>query len=118
MAVDSTFEFEKRRNRPVRYDRELMGTTIRAMQRVGEIRSRREQMFYERRMKDARKESVKADKVELKSSIELLVPAAADKEKVLLNVVETQKLKTAAKNQSKAAQKAAKAAKESADMDE
>jgi len=109
MAVDSTFDFEKRRNRPVKYDRELMGTTLRAMQRVAEIRTRREEMFYERRMRDARKDQIKADKVELKSNIELLVPAAADKEKVLLNVVEAAKAKATAKK-AKAAARAAGAA--------
>ena len=59
-------------------------------------------MFYERRMKNAHKQQTKADKVELKQNIELLVPAAANKEKVLLNVVEKAKLKTKAK-QAKAA---------------
>ncbi|KAJ2841094.1 ATPase-activating ribosome biosynthesis protein, partial [Coemansia erecta] len=33
MAIDSTFEFEKRRNVPVRYDRDLMSTTLKAMKR-------------------------------------------------------------------------------------
>lgn len=74
-----------------------MGTTLRAMQRVGEIRSRREEMFYQRRMKDAHKQETKASKIELKENIELLVPAAGDKEKVLLNVVEAAKLKSATK---------------------
>ena len=97
MSVDATFDFEKRRNRPVKYDRELMGTTLRAMQRVGEIRARREEMFFERRMKDAKKQQIKEAKVELKESIELIVPAAANKEKVLLNVVETAKIKAAAR---------------------
>ena len=103
MQVDTTFDFEKRRNRPVKYDRELMGTTLRAMQRVAEIRTRREEMFYQRRMKDAHKEKTKADKVELKTNIELLVPAAADKEKVLLNVVEKAKEKAAVKAKKAAA---------------
>jgi large subunit ribosomal protein L24e len=83
-----------------------MGTTLRAMQRVAEIRTRREEMFYERRMKDAHKAETKAMKVELKANIELLAPAAADKEKVLLNVVAAAKAKTAAKK-AKAADRAA-----------
>ncbi|KZO90850.1 hypothetical protein CALVIDRAFT_478029 [Calocera viscosa TUFC12733] len=49
MVIDSTFEFEKRRNVPVRYDRELMATTIKAMRRVGEIRQRRERAFFKNR---------------------------------------------------------------------
>ena len=56
---DSTFEFEKRRNVPVRYDRNMMATTIKAMKRVQEIRSKRERAFYKNRMagnKDKEKE--------------------------------------------------------------
>lgn len=33
-AQDSTFDFERLRNRPVKYDRELMKKTVRAMERV------------------------------------------------------------------------------------
>ena len=32
LAVDPSFEFEKRRNVPVKYDRELWQTTVNAMQ--------------------------------------------------------------------------------------
>jgi hypothetical protein len=87
-----------------------MGTTLRAMQRVGEIRARREEMFFERRMKDANKVKVSQAKAELKESIELLVPAAADKEKVLLNVVEAAKLRASAKKEAAAARKGGAAA--------
>lgn len=46
---DSTIDFEKRRNVPVRYDRELIQTTIKAMKRVGEIKARRERAFFKNR---------------------------------------------------------------------
>lgn len=46
---DSTIDFEKRRNVPVRYDRDLVQTTIKAMKRVGEIKSRRERAFFKNR---------------------------------------------------------------------
>lgn len=46
---DSTIEFEKRRNVPVRYNRELIQTTIKAMKRVGEIRQKREHAFWRNR---------------------------------------------------------------------
>ncbi|KAF8964062.1 ribosomal protein L24e-domain-containing protein [Flammula alnicola] len=49
MTIDSTIEFEKRRNVPVRYDRELIQTTVKAMKRVGEIRARRERAFFKHR---------------------------------------------------------------------
>jgi large subunit ribosomal protein L24e len=46
---DSTIDFEKRRNVPVRYDRELIHTTINAMKRIGEIKQRREHAFWKQR---------------------------------------------------------------------
>ncbi|GAO17140.1 uncharacterized protein UV8b_00348 [Ustilaginoidea virens] len=50
MTVDSTLLFGARRNVPVRYNRDLMEKTLQAMARVGEIRARRERVFYKRRM--------------------------------------------------------------------
>ncbi|KAG8865201.1 ATPase-activating ribosome biosynthesis protein [Tulasnella sp. 330] len=54
MTIDSTFEFEKRRNIPVRYNRDLVETTVKAIKRVGEIQVRREKAFYTSRMAVAR----------------------------------------------------------------
>ena len=48
-SQDSTIDFEKRRNVPVRYDRELMQTTIHAMKRVAEVKKRREHAFWKNR---------------------------------------------------------------------
>ncbi|BEI85882.1 hypothetical protein CcaverHIS002_0601690 [Cutaneotrichosporon cavernicola] len=50
MVVDSTYEFEKRRNVPVRYDRELVASTLEAMKRVQEIKTKREKAFWKNRM--------------------------------------------------------------------
>ncbi|CAO1623029.1 unnamed protein product [Parajaminaea phylloscopi] len=50
MTVDSTLEFEKRRNVPVRYDRDLVRKTIEAMDRIAQIKARREAAFYKARM--------------------------------------------------------------------
>lgn len=50
LAVDPSFEFEKRRNIPVKYDRELWTQTITAMQvilgRVGSHNSEEEVLFF------------------------------------------------------------------------
>ena len=46
---DSTIDFEKRRNVPVRYNRELIQTTVKAMKRIGEIRAKRERAFFKNR---------------------------------------------------------------------
>jgi large subunit ribosomal protein L24e len=50
MVCDSTLLFGARRNVPQRYDRDLVNKTIEAMKRVSEIRSRRERVFYKKRM--------------------------------------------------------------------
>ena len=50
MIVDTTLQFAARRNVPIRYNRELVSTTIKAMERVSEIRARRERAFYKKRM--------------------------------------------------------------------
>ncbi len=50
MVVDSTLEFAARRNVPVRYNRELVEKTVKAISRVNEIRARRERVFYKKRM--------------------------------------------------------------------
>ncbi|PKI83731.1 ATPase-activating ribosome biosynthesis protein [Malassezia vespertilionis] len=59
MTVDSTLEFEKRRNIPVRYNRELVTATISAMDRIMQIKARRERAFYRARMAKAAGGSVK-----------------------------------------------------------
>eukprot|EP00667_Euglena_gracilis_P025948 EG_transcript_30802 len=50
MANDRTLMFEKRRNVPVKYNRDLMAKTLRAMKRVEEIKVRREKAHYAKRM--------------------------------------------------------------------
>ncbi|KAJ5601374.1 hypothetical protein N7510_010908 [Penicillium lagena] len=53
MIVDSSLvlsQFTKKRNVPVKYDRNLVAATVNAMQRVEEIRQRRERVFTKRRL--------------------------------------------------------------------
>lgn len=97
MAVDSTFEFEKRRNRPVKYDRDLMGKTIFAMQRVQEIKSAREARFHANRMNDAKVEKKQQARVEIEKSIELLAPAVAKREEIMRTVVDKARERIAAR---------------------
>ena len=100
MAVDSTFDFEKRRNRPVKYDRHLMGKTILAMKRVETIKKARDQRFFENRMQDAKADQKKQARVEIEKSIELLAPAVANREQVMRNVIDSAKLRIAARKKS------------------
>ncbi|KAI7902428.1 ribosomal protein L24e-domain-containing protein [Cokeromyces recurvatus] len=78
MVIDSTFEFEKRRNVPVRYDRNLMATTLKAMKRVQEIRARRERAFYKNRMA-GNKELQKEDDIRVVNQNIELAPLEAKK---------------------------------------
>ncbi|DAZ95717.1 TPA: hypothetical protein N0F65_007123 [Lagenidium giganteum] len=99
MALDTTFDFEKQRNRAVKYDRELMGATIHAMQRVQQIRERREAQFFKNRMKSTKALQKARDLRELEENITLIEPAAAElKEKAQLNVASSKEKDAAKEN--------------------
>ena len=85
MTVDTTLTFAARRNIPVRYDRELVDTTIRAMQRVEEIRGRRERVFYKKRMEGNKEAQLMAD-AKLVAENEHLLPRMRGSEKKALEV--------------------------------
>jgi large subunit ribosomal protein L24e len=87
MTVDSTFDFEKRRNRVQKYDRNVMAATIKVMKKVEKIRAKREQRFYERRVKSIKRKTEKTqNKVILKKNINLLAPAVVRNKTQLQNV--------------------------------
>ncbi|KAL9014023.1 MAG: hypothetical protein Q9173_001326 [Seirophora scorigena] len=73
MVVDSTLQFAARRNVPVRYNRDHVATTLKAMQRVSEIRAKRERVFYKNRMA-GNKERQKAADRKLVAENEHLLP--------------------------------------------
>jgi len=50
MVVDTTLTFAAKRHVPTRYSRDLVATTLKTMQRVAEIRTKRERAFYKNRM--------------------------------------------------------------------
>jgi large subunit ribosomal protein L24e len=72
--VDSTFDFERLRHRPIKYNRDLMAKTIQAMQRVAEIRAAREKRFWAERMKNNVKKQKAAALRELEQNPELAKP--------------------------------------------
>ncbi|RMZ84043.1 hypothetical protein DV737_g1327, partial [Chaetothyriales sp. CBS 132003] len=54
MIVDQNLllaSFQQRRNVPVKYDRELVQATLKAMERIEEIRAKRERVFARRRLR-------------------------------------------------------------------
>merc|ERR1712085_53773 len=50
MMLDSTFNFEKKRLTPVRYNRNLMVKTVQAMQKIENIRNVRKERFAKQRL--------------------------------------------------------------------
>ncbi|KIY72190.1 hypothetical protein CYLTODRAFT_434864 [Cylindrobasidium torrendii FP15055 ss-10] len=97
MTIDSTIDFEKRRNVPVRYDRELMAKTIEGMKRIGEIKQRREHVFWKHRMASS-KEKQKAHRkkrIEAVKSSALVQPMASPESSKI-----REKIKVPAKNRS------------------
>mmetsp|Transcript_34466 Transcript_34466/g.41649 ORF Transcript_34466/g.41649 Transcript_34466/m.41649 type:complete len:163 (+) Transcript_34466:219-707(+) len=72
LTEDTTFEMERRKNRPVKYNRETVQSSMKAMKRILEIRKQRQDRFYDNRMKGkASKERAEAKKV-LENEIHLV----------------------------------------------
>lgn len=72
LAIDSTFEFEKKRNIPVRYDRDLVQKTVSAMDRVQQIKQKREVKHYRQRMKGNKQRELEQAERSVRRNIELL----------------------------------------------
>ena len=99
MKVDSTFDFEKRRNRVVKYDRDLMATTLKVMKRVEEIKEKREQRYYDKRMKVKKVQEKYQAKLDIKQNIHLVEPdvvrsKAQVNEAEKMQIVDTRKTAT------------------------
>lgn len=62
-----------------------MEQTLKAMKKVSEIQQKRQEMFFKMRMRAHKVTQKNLIKAEIKKGIELLVPAAADREKALAN---------------------------------
>ncbi|KAI8834573.1 ATPase-activating ribosome biosynthesis protein [Chytriomyces hyalinus] len=82
MTVDASLEFEKRRNIPVRYDRELMATTLKAMKRIQEIKAKRERVFMKKRLQ-GKKAQEKKEALKLVSTNVELIKTPALKQRLL-----------------------------------
>ncbi|KAJ0515555.1 putative ribosomal protein L24e [Helianthus annuus] len=80
MTQDATFEFERKRNRPERYDRNLTENTLKAIKTIDKVRSRREEAHHKNRKKGKISKERKEARKELDQHIHLLVaPGANDK---------------------------------------
>jgi len=82
----------KRRNVPVRYDRELVKTTIQAMKRVGEIKARRERAFFKNRMAISRDKKLSHRKKDFRGlkSVGQITSTNLNRRKAIQNARENQ----------------------------
>mmetsp|Transcript_7670 Transcript_7670/g.11891 ORF Transcript_7670/g.11891 Transcript_7670/m.11891 type:complete len:176 (+) Transcript_7670:44-571(+) len=82
MTNDNVLHFEKRRHIPIKYDREVMAKTIKAMNRIQQIRVARNNRFYDLRMKDtARIHKAQALRLIRKNLHLVIAPVAVKKMK-------------------------------------
>mmetsp|Transcript_16980 Transcript_16980/g.40895 ORF Transcript_16980/g.40895 Transcript_16980/m.40895 type:complete len:183 (+) Transcript_16980:60-608(+) len=72
LATDTSFEFEKRRNVPIRYNRDLWVKTIKAMGIINRIKTVRKVRFIQQRWRDARERNVSLGHKELRKYGDLL----------------------------------------------
>ena len=71
--MDTSFDFERQRNRPVKYDRDLMKKTVRAMEKVQAIKSAREKRFWDKRMEKNADVAKERNLAEVQQGLDLLV---------------------------------------------
>lgn len=74
LVVDSSFAFERRRNRVEKYDREVVATTLRALPTIDKIKSARQKDFYKTRMVTRVKETRKDALRELATGADIVQP--------------------------------------------
>lgn len=77
MTQDSTFEFERKRNRPERYDRNLTEEVLKAIPKIAKIQASRGESHHANRMKGKRQKVQKEAAKEYEQSIHLLKAPSA-----------------------------------------
>ncbi|KAK3147304.1 hypothetical protein QOZ80_3BG0280720 [Eleusine coracana subsp. coracana] len=95
MTQDATFEFERKRNRPERYDRNVTEQTLKAIPVILKTRHERLKKHISDRHKPGKKVEEKSAAKELEQSIDLLPikdfnVTKTEKQKVKVKVVEPQ----------------------------
>ncbi|KAK9164053.1 hypothetical protein Syun_004955 [Stephania yunnanensis] len=81
MTQDSTFEFERKRNRPERYNRIVAENTLKAIKTIDKVRVEREARHHKRRMMGKKAKEQKEAAKEVEQSIHMVrAPAALQQE--------------------------------------
>ncbi|MCJ1432226.1 ATPase-activating ribosome biosynthesis protein [Xylographa pallens] len=91
MIVDTTLTFAARRNIPVRYNRDHIETTLKAMERISEIRAKRERAFYKKRMAGNKERQREADR-KLVAENEHLLPRQRASERMALEEMDEERV--------------------------
>uniref|UniRef100_A0A1B0BA93 Probable ribosome biogenesis protein RLP24 n=1 Tax=Glossina palpalis gambiensis TaxID=67801 RepID=A0A1B0BA93_9MUSC len=82
LAIDPSFEFEKRRNAPIKYNREMWSKALGAIKKVNEIKERRQDQFVMDRLRKGRQVEIRMDVKDVQCNISLIrSPAAGLKER-------------------------------------
>jgi len=69
---DRVYEFEKKRNVPVKYNRELWQTTVKAMKQIAEIRHKREAQFIKNRLRVGQMAELENERKNIEKHIHLI----------------------------------------------
>ncbi|VFQ95178.1 unnamed protein product [Cuscuta campestris] len=77
MTQDSTFEFEKKRNRPERYDKNVTENTLKAIKTIIKVRDTREARHHKNRFRSKKAMKNKEAAKELEQSIHLIKAPSA-----------------------------------------
>lgn len=77
MTVDPTFEFEKRRNVPIKYNRTLWNGTVDAIKRVSVIKEKRTGLYVMKRLRKGRQVEIEMDVKDVQKNISLIRSPAA-----------------------------------------
>ena len=72
LAEDKVFEFEQKRNEPVKYSRDLWTNTVKAMERIEEIKQKRQNQFILNRLQVGTDNRYEADLKEIKDFMHLI----------------------------------------------
>ncbi|XP_024538488.1 probable ribosome biogenesis protein RLP24 [Selaginella moellendorffii] len=103
LPQDTTFELERKRNRPERYDRNVVEDTVKAMKKISETRVEREAQFWKNRMRGKKTQQRREDLAELQQGIHLVkAPTALLEEPSLTLPKEKMKVKVSVEQESKA----------------
>lgn len=82
LTVDPSFEFEKRRNVPVKYSREIWTKTVAAIEKVNEIKERRTSHFVMQRLRKGTEREIHNDIRDVQKNMSLIrSPAVGLKER-------------------------------------